>query len=142
PAEKGDMDAASLRVAAIGHHQAEDARVEIDHRVEIERINADVAKLGVGHARHCWTPRQRLVSADVNTPAARPRPEFSLDFLLLWDSAVHGQRTEQPHGSCESRISPCATFRSPLLLCAVRPAPRSPCWWSVLPRAAARFPSR
>ena len=54
-AEKCDVEAAP-GMTAVGHHQPEDARVEVDHLFEVEGIEANVAELGVGHRGHRRSP--------------------------------------------------------------------------------------
>ena len=50
-AEKGDIEA-SPRMSAVGHHQSENSRIEIDHLFKIESIKPNVAKLSVWHGVH------------------------------------------------------------------------------------------
>jgi hypothetical protein len=50
-AQERDIEAAR-GMTAIGHHEPEGARVEVDHLLEVEGIKANVAKLGIGHRIH------------------------------------------------------------------------------------------
>ena len=64
------MDAAALRVALVGHRQSEDARIEVDHLVDVVGKDADVAELGIGHAVH-----GRLSVLDFAVSLSRGAPE-------------------------------------------------------------------
>ena len=104
-------------MTAVGHHQPEDARVEVDHLFEVEGIEANVAELGVGHRVHRRSPGtilKGLESAPDHITRRQPagkradphaqiaehlapnaasgrRPDFGLDFLLLYDIAVRAR---------------------------------------------------
>jgi hypothetical protein len=39
-------------MAAVGDHEAEDTRIEIDHLLQVEGVEADVAELSVGQLLH------------------------------------------------------------------------------------------
>ena len=98
-AEECDVEAA-LGMAAVGHHQPEGTRIEIDHRFEVEGIEANVAKLCIGQGVHRYSPERANLAGGAaswggsrvagNAPPhaekhrpEREKPEFGLDFLLL-----------------------------------------------------------
>ena len=73
-------------VTAVGDHQPEDARVEIDHLFEVEGIEANVAKLGIGHRVHRRSP-SLAVAGDLRA-AISIGPISAWIFYCLYDNAV------------------------------------------------------
>ena len=89
-AEERDVEAAP-GMTAVGHHQPEDARVEIDHLFEVEGIKANVAELGIGHRSWISGSADLALHRPARNAGMRIRvsaPDFGLDFLLLYDIAV------------------------------------------------------